>query len=307
MNEQAMRLEKIDLNLFVVFDALYAERSVTRAAERLHLTQPAVSNALSRLRQQFDDQLFVRSPAGMLPTPVADSVITDVRKALGLLSRSVTNNARFDPLTAEKQFRLGIHDLLAPLVLPPLLQQLRQGAPNITLHSYYRDRNTASEQLKSGDLDLLVDFPAVNASEFRQQALGSSPYVVAMRHDHELAHRKTLQLSDYTEAEHVHVSSRPKGRGPSDIALHAQGHSRRIVVRIPQQQVAAELTAVSDLLWTTPQILLQHSGLTSKPLPFSVEPLVWNLYWHRSAEDDPANQWLRQRVIDTMAAFFAAG
>ena len=99
-----MRLDRVDLNLFVVFDALYRERSVTRVATHLNLTQPAVSNALSRLRQTFEDPLFVRSPDGMAPTPVADSVVADVKEALALLSRSVAVNAHFDPVRAEKVF-----------------------------------------------------------------------------------------------------------------------------------------------------------------------------------------------------------
>ncbi|BFM08196.1 LysR family transcriptional regulator [Halioxenophilus aromaticivorans] len=292
-----MRLDKLDLNLFVVFDALYQDRSVTRAAERLHLTQPAVSNALARLRQQFDDQLFVRSPSGMLPTPVAEGIIQDVRKALALLGRSLTNNAKFDPANASKTLRVGIHDSLAPMVLPVIAQELHHKAPSIDLHSYYRDRANAVEALKSGDLDVLLDSPAVNAKELRQQPLGESHYVVAMRKGHSLAKRK-LDVEAFIKSKHVHVSSRAKGRGQVDIALNALGLKRSISARMQQHQPAADITANSDALWTTPLILLKGTTLIHKPLPFEVPPLSWNLYWHLSAEEDPASQWLRKTIAN---------
>ncbi len=290
-----MRLDKLDLNLFVVFDALYQERSVTRASERLHLTQPAVSNALARLRQQFDDQLFVRSATGMLPTPVAEGIIQDVRRALVLLGRSLTNSAKFNPATADKIITIGLHDSLAPLMLPDLYTTITASAPHIKLHSYYRERSAAVEALNSGDLDLLIDSPVVNAKELRQQALGQSAYVVAMRKEHPLA-KKGLSLADYCQSTHVHVSSRAKGRGQVDIALNALGSRRFITARLQQHQQAADIAANSDCLWTTPEILLQDSALIHKPLPFVIDPLAWNMYWHISAEEDPASMWLRELV-----------
>lgn len=135
-----VRLDRLDLNLFVVLDAIYRERSVTKVAAQLSLTQPAVSNALGRLRQTFDDPLFVRTPEGMKPTPVADSVINDVRQALTLLGRSVDTLAQFDPKTSDKVFNLGMNDLAESLLLPKLRALLKEQAPGVSITSYYVER-----------------------------------------------------------------------------------------------------------------------------------------------------------------------
>jgi len=290
-----MRLEKVDLNLFVVFDAIYRERSVTKVAVLLNLTQPAVSNALSRLRQTFDDPLFVRTPEGMTPTPVADSVVGDVREALSLLGRSVGVNARFDPVTSEKVFHLGMNDLAESLLLPRLHKRIQAAAPKIAITSYYLARDAATEDLKAGGIDLLVDTPLVNAKELNQIHLGKLPYVVAMRTGHPLAKHK-LSIDDYLGSEHIHVSSRRKGRGQMDVALHNLGYRRRVTMRVHNYLVASRITAETNLLWTVPKVLVEALPLKSVPLPFTVDPLVWNLYWSKSTENDPASQWMREML-----------
>ncbi|GAB3098388.1 LysR family transcriptional regulator [Aestuariicella hydrocarbonica] len=295
-----MRLEKVDLNLFVVLDALYKEQSVTKVALLLNLTQPAVSNALSRLRKLFDDQLFVRTPEGMLPTPVADNVIADVRKALALLGRSILSNTRFHPAQSEKLFRLGMNDLAESLLLPKLRLRIKQEAPEITVQSYYIDRTMATEDLKSGGLDLLLDVPAVNAKEFNHVPLAQLPYVVAMRKKHPLS-KLDLTLEGFLDSEHLHVSSRRKGRGQMDIALHALGQRRNIKMRVQSYLVAIEIASQTDLLWTAPKVLAEKSGLHTSAVPFNVEPLSWNLYWHKNADLDPASQWIRQLLMEVVS------
>lgn len=295
-----MRLEKIDLNLFVVFDAIYRERSVTKVAVLLNLTQPAVSNALSRLRQTFDDPLFVRTPEGMAPTPVADSVVGDVREALTLLGRSVGVNARFDPTTSEKVFHLGMQDLAESLLLPRLQAAVKAVAPKVSITSYYVAREAATEELKAGVIDLLLDVPEVNAKELGQAALAELPYVVAMRVDHPLA-EKPLTVDDYLAAEHVHVSSRRKGRGQMDVALHKLGLRRRVTMRVQSYMVGARIAEQTDLLWTVPRVLAETLPLYVAELPFSVEPLAWNLYWHKNADSDPANAWMREMLQQVVA------
>lgn len=288
-----MRLDKVDLNLFVVFDALYRERSVTRVAQRLHLTQPAVSNALNRLRQSFDDPLFVRSPRGMQPTPVADAVSADVQRALALLQKSVGGQYRFDPAESTRVFRLGMNDLAQGIVLPGLQRAIADRAPGVSVQAYYPGRDGAVEQLKAGDLDLLIDVPQLNARELEQLRLGSIPYRLALSAGHPLA-GKPPGMADYLEAEHVHVSSRARGRGQVDLALHNCGQRRRVTMRVQHYAVAAAITAGSQLLWTAPASALAQPGLVVSALPFAVEALALNLYWHRSADQDPANAWMRE-------------
>lgn len=290
-----MYLGKLDLNLFVVFDAIYQEQSVTKVAVQLNLTQPAVSNALNRLRKMFDDQLFVRSPEGMLPTPVADNAIADVREALALLGKSITANARFNPAQSEKVFRLGMNDLAESMLLPKLRLAIQDEAPHITIQSYYVDRVSATEDLKSGGLDLLLDTPAVNAKGFKQVSLGQLPYVVAMRAQHPFAGQR-LTSADYLSSEHLHVSSRRKGRGQVDIALHNLGYRRNVKMRVQSYLVAAEITEQTDLLWTVPQVLTVKTKLHVQSTPFPVEPLTWSLFWHKNAQDDPGSQWMRSKL-----------
>ena len=288
-----MRLDKVDLNLFVVFDAIYRERSVTRVAVQLNLTQPAVSNALSRLRQTFDDPLFVRTPQGMAPTPVANIVVTDIRNALDLLDRSVGVSARFDPVHSEQVFRLGMNDLAESLVLPRLHARVKELAPKVSITSYYAVREAAIDELKAGLLDVLLDASLVNAKSLGHQHLAKLPYVVAMRQSHPLA-QQTISLDDYLQAEHLHVSSRRKGRGQMDIALHTLGYHRNVLMRIQNYLVAARIVEESDLLWTVPKVLADTLSLHVCATPFSIDPLEWNLYWGKNADNDPANLWIRR-------------
>ena len=294
-----MRLDKIDLNLFVVLDAVYRERNVTRVAQRLHLSQPAVSNALGRLRQTFDDQLFVRTPGGMQPTPVADNVIGDVRKALGLLHDSVGVNARFDPRTSRKTFRLGMNDLAQLMILPVLQRRLAELAPGASVSVYYIDRDTSTEELKSSALDLLLESPQINARELSQHPLVQFEYVVAMRPEHSLA-SGPLSMEDYLQARHVHVSGRRRGRGQADVALHTLGQQRDIAIRVQNYSVAAAITAANDLLWTVPAQMASTTDLHVAELPFQCAPLELNLYWPRGATDDPASCWIRKLLTEEL-------
>ncbi|MEM1402253.1 MAG: LysR family transcriptional regulator [Pseudomonadota bacterium] len=295
-----MRLENIDLNLFVVFEAMHRERNVTRVANQLNITQPAVSNILARLRDAFGDPLFVRSSEGMNPTPVADGLIGDVRKALDLMRKSIGQNTPFSPSECEKTFRLGMNDLAEFLFLPQLYKQLKSEAPMATLTSFYAARETATEDLKTGKLDLLVDAPAVNARDLQQRAVAGFPYVALMRSDHPLL-AKRLTLNTYLGADHLHVSSRRTGRGHVDIALNRLGKRRGVSMRVQNYLVAEKIMAETDLIWTAPKILADALSLRWRTLPFDVEPLTWCLYWSKSADSDPANRWFREQVGTLLA------
>ena len=292
-----MRLDRIDLNLFVVFDTIYREHSVTKAARQLHLTQPAISNSLARLREIFDDQLFVRTPEGMMPTPLADNILGDVRKALALLDKSVGTSAQFDAMSSEKVFKLAMNDLAEALVLPELRLRMAQLAPNAGITCYYYDRQTATAELKAGTLDILLDVPVINSREFESKRVAEFPYTIMMNPNHTLA-RQELSLEAYLLAEHLHVSSRRKGRGQVDIALHGLGKNRKIAMRLQNHQVATSVTTKTDLLLTIPKATPPLTGLIEKTPPFKIEPLTWNLFWHRSAHEDPANRWIRSVITD---------
>lgn len=295
-----MRLDRVDLNLFIVFEAIYREKSISKVATLLNLTQPAISNALARLRRTFDDPLFVRSPQGMLPTSVADNIIGDVRQALSLLTQSIGTSNAFQPQLSNKTFKLGMNDLTEYLTLTRLMKTLQDEAPNAFLSCYYVDRKKATEDLKSGALDILVDAASYNVEELHQRSLGKLNYVVAFGKHHPLA-RSSLSLNDYLAYEHIHVSSRRGGKGQMDIALQALGHLRRIKMRVQNYQVAAHVIQQTDLLLTVPQLFADAKQLCYHQLPFTVEPMPWNLYWHRSTTDDPANQWMRDKIYNVIS------
>jgi len=295
-----VRLNKLDLNLFIVFEALYREGGVTKVAVLLNITQPAVSNALSRLRKMFNDPLFVRTPNGMKPTPVADSMIADVRQALLLLSNSMAGAQQFEPRRSEKVFSIGMTDLSQVLVLPKLLGQLAHLAPGVSINSYYVERERATDELKAGTMDLLIDALLVNAKALEHQQLAAFPYVVAMGEGHNLAQQLVSQ-DDYLAARHVHVSSRRRGRGQVDSALHAIGQQRKVALKVDNYMVAAQVASQTDMLWTAPAALTHLFPLQTQALPIAVAPLPLHLFWSKSSTNDPANRWMRELLIGLFA------
>ena len=295
--QQTMKHSKVDLNLFLVFEEIYRVRNLTRVSQHLHITQPAVSNALKRLRETFDDQLFVYSSGAMMPTPVADNMIADVRDALALLNQSASAGTRFDPAVTERRFSLAMNEL-ALLLMADLHAEIKSLAPKSRLNVYYHDRYDSIEELISGNIDLLIDTPQTHVLGLCQQPLLSLPYAVAMRQDHPLAQKK-LTLEDYISAEHIHVSNRKKGPGHADLALHAMGERRTVAMRVQNYVVAAEVTKLSELLCTAPKILADNPilGLQWVPVPFALQPLNFHLFWNKNATENAANRWLRSLVI----------
>lgn len=293
-----MRLQQLDLNLFVVFEAIYRERNLTRVAQQLHITQPAVSNALNRLREQLDDPLFERAYKGMVPTPVADSMIERVREALGLLAASVETPALFEPTTSQKTFQFAMNDLAESLLLGPLLAQVSQIAPDMSITSVSLPRRDIVAELASGNLDFAIDVPVLPMADLCHAPLMQHPYVCALRPGHP-ALSKSWSLAQYLALRHLHVSSRRTGFGYVDNALHQLGESRNIKLRVQHYLVAPDIVRETDLVWTLPQPLAERFGLEVRPLPFSLSVLQLHLFWHRRNNDSAANQWLRQLLLAT--------
>ena len=292
-----MRLNRVDLNLFVIFEAIYTERNLTRAAAALSLTQPAVSNALNRLRSMLDDELFVRQPRGMLPTPMADTIIGQVREALSKLNFCLDERLEFDPLQSEKVFRLSMNDLAEFMMLPPLMKVLQARAPNMQVHCYYRGRENLVRELASGQLDLAVDVPLISDPTLCQLPLKAESYVCMVRMDHP-AIGERLSLAEYLSLDHLQVSSRRSGGGQVEEALNKLGKRRRVAMRVQHSMMAPQIISQSNLAWTAPRSLAGHFELKVVGLPFKMAKLGWHLYWHKNADNDPANQWLRETLLD---------
>lgn len=293
-------LKKIDLNLFLVFDTIYTERNLTQAAKSLSITQPAVSNALARLRKMFNDELFIRTSRGMLPTPVADSIAQNVSEALVMLNSSVREREDFDPASAERIYQFSMTDLAEAILLPRIFPFFERHAPGVGLHSYYTKRNELVRQLSRGELDFAIDVPVVEGTHIFHQSLISDSYVCAMRPEHPLANEE-LTLESYLGLKHIHVSSRRKGLGQVDLALLPFKAERSIHLRVQHYRVAAAVASETDLVMTVPRYLAEQYHLTLRTLPFDVPDMDLHLYWHKQSDSDQSHRWLRESLTSLFA------
>ncbi|SHF99913.1 DNA-binding transcriptional regulator, LysR family [Microbulbifer donghaiensis] len=296
-----VQLQQMDMNLFLVLEAIYNERNLTRAAEQLHITQPAVSNALARLRRTLDDPLFTRTTGGMSPTPLTERIMPKVHEALVLLGGSLREQRHFDPATADKTLRLSMNDMAETLLLPRLLERLQQVAPGISVESYYVPRNQLVKELAANMLDFGLDISLATTTQLQQQSLINDRYLCMLRADHPLAKQDSLTLEQYLKLDHIHVSSRRAGPGVVDIALNKVGRRRNIKLRVQHYRVAPLVVLRTDLALTIPASLANQYPARLFELPFQVPRMDWHLLWHNNQHDDPANRWLREQLLDMFA------
>jgi DNA-binding transcriptional LysR family regulator len=284
-----------------VFDTVYAERNLTRAARVLHITQPAVSNALKRLRAAFGDPLFVRTPRGVAPTPVADNIAARVKEALYMLNISLTEGEKFAPQRSEKVFALAVHDIDEAVLLPGLMERLQAAAPGVALECVAVPRDELERELASGSLDFALDVPLFSVPMLCRQLVSAERYVCAMRPGHPAA-AGPLTLERYLDLQHIHVSTRRQGVGHIDRALERLGRARNIKLRMMSYMAAPKVVASTDLVLTIPRSLAFMYGLTTRELPFEVGTLDQYLYWHRNADEDRANAWMRGILLGALSA-----
>ena len=247
-----MHIGRVDLNLYVVFDAIYAEASITRAAAKLNLTQPAVSHALSRLREVYQDPLFVRSGNRMVPTPLARSIVQSVREALVQLQTTLTAPQTFDPALTHKQIVLSMRDVVESVLLPELMVQLEQLAPLMQVTSVRVQRREMESELASGRLDLAFDVLLPVGPSIRHHALMEDRFVVVSRKRHPLL-RGGLTMEKYLSLRHIIVSSRRSGPSVEDFELSRLGYHRKIGMRCQNYFVGWKTIANSQMLLTVPE------------------------------------------------------
>lgn len=298
-----MHIRRIDLNLFVVFDAIYTEGGITRASEKLNLTQPAISHALARLRERFGDALFEREGRAMVPTPLARNLIGPVRRALRELEIVLGDIDRFDPASTERRFTLGVRDVLEGTLLPPLMQAVSAMAPRVDVAAVRPDRRQLEAELAAGTLDVAVDVLLPLSDAIVRRRLQLDRLVVLARADHPRVGAQ-LDLDTYLAQDHVLVSSRRSGPGLEDMELSRLGLHRRVRLRCQHYFAACRVVAHSDLLLTMPEgyarITNSAFGNRILPLPLDLPGLDAYLYWHGNVENDPANRWLRERLFEVV-------
>ncbi|SEK16127.1 MULTISPECIES: LysR family transcriptional regulator [unclassified Variovorax] len=309
----------LDLNLLRVFDEVMAERNLTRAARNLSITQPAVSNALRRLREVLGDELVKRSGAGVEPTPRALALWPTVRDALRQLQHTLAPG-EFDAGTADTTFLLAMADATAAELIPGLVQIAETEAPAISLRVLPLTTRDPRRMLELEEVDMAIGyFPAVIASlaargqsgvgvAFETQRLYLGQYVCVMRRDHPLA-KAPLTLDDYCAARHLLVSFSGRPYGFIDQTLGAMGRERRIVVTVNQFFTAGRVVANSDLLTVLPRHFVTVTGiddqLVLRDLPFDQPPVHVDAIWHRRAQHGHAHEWLRTALLRSAAAAFA--
>ncbi len=295
-----MDLHGIDLNLLVAFDALMKERSVTRAGIRIGRTQPAMSAALSRLRGLLNDELFIRSPAGLQPTPRALDLAEPLGHALAEIQRTLDFTQTFDPTTSTATFSIALSDHPTFKVLPMLLDALRQKAPGITLRIVnFTARDDAITLLDAGEADLTIGVPPSETGRILTQPLFAENFVCVMRRDHPAA-KAPLDIPAFLSLSHLLVSPENDRFGLVDTALAKMGHKRRLAVTLPTMYAAPLLIARSDLIATLMAGVIPASGQTDalaiRPLPFDLDPIGFTMSWHRRNDVHPAQRWLRDFV-----------
>lgn len=301
---EAVRLSEIDLNLFAVFDAIYRERGITPASKRLHLSQPAVSHALARLRELVDDPLFERRGNDMVPTPLARTLATTVGRSLSDLEQLVSRLGAFEPALSRRRFALGLRPAQELSLLPTLAESLAREAPHIELACVRIDRREVADQLESGELDAALDVTWALSPTIRRKQLDAESLVVLARRGHP-AIDGALDLATYLAHEHVLVTSRRHGGGYEDAALAQLGANRRIRMRCQQHTAAAEVVARTDMLATMHRTHARQVNRRAKaqilPFPAEIPPMAIFLYWHAVADNDPAGQWFRGIVGNAFA------
>ena len=294
-----MNLKETDLNLFIAFDVIYTEKNLTKAGQVLGITQPAVSNALSRLRELFGDDLFIRTSKGMIPTPVANQIIKDVRSALSLIQNTISETEKFDPSIAEITFKISIGDSSEYRLLPLLIKELAEIAPKIKVETYLTPRKDAPRELASGTIDFSIDPPVHSDPHLRHEKIYEEDYVMIVRKDHPILNLKEITIEDYLKLSHIHISNRKTGLGHVDMALYRLGLSRDISLRAQHFLVAPYIVEQSDLAITTTKGFAVDRDLAWRELPFEIEPLILHLYWHEAKDSDPSTKWMKDLMLKT--------
>ena len=308
-----MNLKAIDLNLLVAFDVLMSECSVSRAAQRLAVTQPAVSHALKRLRDLLKDELLIRGPRGMQPTPRALSLHPAVQSVLADVHSLLSTTAAFDPAQTERTFRLSMSDAMSVEALPLIVQRIRREAPRIDLVISTSGPQDACQRIADDKIDLAIGvYPHVPKDLLSRELYRDTLICVADKRNKRLKNGK-LSLKAYLESPHVTVGPNRDTGIQLDEILDSMGIPRRIVAAVPHYLSVPALIRGTDLVAHTRRRLLSVFRNTTDlavfpvPLPMKVPDLEFIEIWHKRYDGDPGHRWLRDLVWDAVRPKKASG
>lgn len=305
-----MNINRIDLNLLVYLDVLLRERNVTKAANQLGISQPAMSNGLRRLRQLFDDPLLVRTSEGMTPTERASELAPLVRNVLVDIEKAVQPKSAFDPATAERVFRIMASDYTESTLIPPLLRELRETAPGVSL-DILTPSDVSFLDVEQGRVDMVINRFDTMPQSFHQNTVWEDGFSCLLSVDNPI--RENFNLETYLQAQHVWVSKTGMGVGVGinpkdeqrlgwvDEALRKQGRKRQITVFTRHYQAAMLLAEQKDLIVTIPtkaaELQRDNPRVVVRPTPFEIPPFELKMAWSPLLQHNPAHQWLRRLVM----------
>jgi DNA-binding transcriptional LysR family regulator len=303
-----MNFASFDLNLLRVFDALMRERSATRAGQTIGLSQPAVSNALARLRHTLKDELFVRRGNHMVPTPFAETLAGAVRDALAQIEQALAGDASFDPSSAERLFTLYGADFFSSLTMPPLFARIAACAPGVALRLLESATGEVERLLRDNAIDAALERRMEMPDWVSSRPVLLSSFVTVAARDHAqiggagIKPGDILPLELFCRLPHALRSVDGTMSGMVDDALAEIGMSRRVMLALPHFHSVAVAVARSDLIAALPRQMAEavadHLDLAIHPLSVDIPAQELRLYWHRRHDRHPAHCWLREQIVD---------
>ncbi|MEO7007805.1 MAG: LysR family transcriptional regulator [Caldimonas sp.] len=293
-------LSSLDLNLLVVFDAIFKDRNITVAARRVGLSQPAMSSALARLRKAFGDPLFVRTSNGMQPTPHAQLLATPIQRACELVVSALEIDSAFDPLTATCTYRFYMTDIGEAVYLPRLLGALAQRAPGVKIKVLRVPEQGAQEAMAAGDVDLAVGFFLELQAGFFQQRLYSDEFVCLLRADHPQA-RTRLSVEQFASMHHAVVATAGTGH-EATIGRAVAKHRLKVSLTLPHFMALPLLVSQTDYVVTVPRrlalVFASYGNLKIIESPIKIPSFEIKQHWHERYHHDPASRWMRALVAE---------
>lgn len=294
-------MANLDLNLMVIFDAIMQEQSITAAAERLSMTQPSVSNAVSRMRHTWKNPLFVKQGRGIRPTPYADKLWRDIAEPLQAIKLASDQQA-FEATKLKRTYRIAVTDWMSDLFWLPLRQLIEIEAPEVNIHAVPYTVN-GEKLLVNADVDMVLDYFEGSSSHVQSQHLFDNHFVCAMRPDHPLA-KQELNLETFTASEHLFLSLSGEACGGVDILLQQQGLTRRIAMTVNHCYNIPRLLMNTQMITTIPLPLILASvdrgDLVVKKPPFDLTCAPISMTWHARDQRDEEILWLRKKVAEVL-------
>lgn len=297
---KSINLSAIDLNLLVAFEALLEQRSVTKAAEQIHIGQPAMSASLNRLRILFEDELFVRLGRQMQPTLKAQTIAPGILAALQQIRQTVTSSQAFEPISSDRTFALGSSDYTSLVLVPPLLQFSCQTAPSLNFRMIGFEKDSVGDLLEQGAIDVALGVFPNPPRQTKWAPIFEERFVGIARQGHPAVKHGTMSLETFAHLSHALGTLRRDTTGAIDRALDEQNLERRIALTTPHMMILPFVIASSDLVAALPQRIALHletvCNLTIFELPVKTKPWMVSMLWSALSDQDEANRWLRNAI-----------